>query len=63
MNILHTFCQNYNFVDYALFMGVKNLLRDTFNIDLIAINEVNKRYDLFVIGYGGIIHSVIGQNV
>lgn len=71
MRVLHTYCLNYNLGDYALGIGVKNLLRYNFDIDYIGetnlqgrvfneyyINEVvNKKYDLLVIGGGGIIHG------
>lgn len=71
MRILHTYCLNYNIGDYALGIGVKNLLRDNLNVEYIGetniqgreftkyyIEEVvNKRYDLLVIGGGGIIHG------
>lgn len=71
MRILHTYCLNYNIGDYALGIGVKNLLREYLDVDLIAetnlqgtvfdeyyIEEVvNKKFDLLVIGGGGIIHG------
>jgi len=71
MRILHSYCLNYNIGDYALGIGIKNLLRKYFDVDLIGntnlqgreFNEyyiqevVNKRYDLLVIGGGGIIHG------
>lgn len=71
MRVLHSYCLNYNIGDYALGIGVKNLLRKYVEVDYIAetniqgqyfdeyyINEVlNKKYDLLVIGGGGIIHG------
>ena len=71
MKILHTYCLNYNIGDYALGVGLKNLLRHYLDVDMIGntniqgrnfdeyyINEVvNKKYDLLVIGGGGIIHG------
>jgi polysaccharide pyruvyl transferase WcaK-like protein len=71
MKTLHTYCLNYNVGDYALGFGVKNVLRKYLKPDLIAqtnlqgrefneyyINEVvNKRFDLLVVGGGGIIHG------
>lgn len=71
MKVLHAWCMNYNIGDYFLSMGVKNLLRKYFPVDFIAdtniqgqyfteyyINEVvNKKYDLLVIGGGGLIHG------
>lgn len=71
MRVLHSYCLNYNIGDYALGFGVKNLLRHHLQIDYIGntnlqgreFNEyyikevVNKKYDLLVIGGGGIIHG------
>lgn len=71
MKVLHTYCLNYNLGDYFLGIGLKNLLRAYLDVDLIGetniqgrvfdeyyIKEVvNKRYDLLVIGGGGIIHG------
>ncbi len=76
MKVLHTYCLNYNIGDYALGIGVKNLLRNYLKIDFIAntnlqgrvfdeyyINEViNTKYDLLVIGGGGIIHGAHWPN-
>lgn len=76
MKVLHTYCLNYNIGDYALGIGLKNLLRHNINIDYIGntnlqgrefdkyyINEVvNKKYDLLVIGGGGIIHGAHWPN-
>ena len=71
MRVLHSYCLNYNIGDYALGIGVKNLLRNFLPIDFIGetnlqgryFNEyyisqvVNKKYDLLVVGGGGIIHG------
>ena len=70
MKILHTYCLNYNLGDYALGYGVKKVLRELLPIDFIAetnlqgqifdehfIETVNQKYDLLVIGGGGIIHG------
>lgn|SRR5690554_1076863 len=76
MKILHTYCQNHNLGDYALAIGVKNVLRKHLRVDLIGetniqgqefseyyINEVvNKKYDLLVVGGGGIIHGAHWPN-
>lgn len=76
MKILHTYCLNHNLGDYALGIGVKNLLRRFLEVDLIAEtnlqgtvfneyyieNVVNKKYDLLVIGGGGIIHGAHWPN-
>ncbi|MDC0933963.1 polysaccharide pyruvyl transferase family protein [Gammaproteobacteria bacterium] len=71
MKILHTYCLNNNLGDYALGMGVKNILRKYLPVELVAEtnlqgqvfneyyieNVVNVKYDLLVIGGGGIIHG------
>ena len=76
MRILHSYCLNYNIGDYALGMGVKSLFREHFPVDFFGetnlqgrvFNEyyidevVNKRYDLLVIGGGGIIHGAHWPN-
>lgn len=76
MKILHSYCLNYNIGDYALGIGLKNLLRKYLNVSLIGetnlqgryfdkyyIKEVvNKKYDLLVIGGGGIIHGAHWPN-
>jgi polysaccharide pyruvyl transferase WcaK-like protein len=76
MKILHTYCLNHNIGDYYLGIGVKNLLRRYLDVELIAEtnlqgtvfneyyidNVVNKKYDLLVIGGGGIIHGAHWPN-
>lgn len=76
MKILHTYCLNHNLGDYALGIGVKNILRRYLDVGLIAEtnlqgtvfneyfidNVVNKKYDLLVIGGGGIIHGAHWPN-
>jgi polysaccharide pyruvyl transferase WcaK-like protein len=67
---------NHNLGDYALGVGVKNLLRRYLPVELIADtnlqgqvfdeyfidNVVNNKYDLLVIGGGGIIHGAHWPN-
>lgn len=76
MRILHTYCLNHNLGDYYLGIGVKNLLRAYLPVDLIGetnlqgtvfdeyyIDEVvNKKYQLLVIGGGGVIHGAHWPN-
>ena len=76
MKILHAYCLNYNIGDYALGIGLKNLLRHFLNVELIGntniqgrqFNEyyikevVNKLYEMLVIGGGGIIHGAHWPN-
>lgn len=75
MRILHAYCLNYNLGDHALGCGVKHLLRQYFPVDFIAeinlqgqvfdhyfINILNTKYDLLVIGGGGIIHGAHWPN-
>ncbi|MCX7098542.1 MAG: polysaccharide pyruvyl transferase family protein [Methylococcales bacterium] len=70
MKVLHAYCLNHNLGDYALGYGLKKALRELIPIDLIAevnlqgqvfdeyfINNINQKYDLLVIGGGGIIHG------
>lgn len=70
MKVMHAYCLNYNYGDYALGYGVKNIFREIFNIDYFGecnlqgqvfddnfIDLINKNYDLLVIGGGGIIHG------
>lgn len=76
MKILHSYCLNHNVGDYALGIGLKNIFRHYLDVELFAetnlqgtvfneyyINEVvNKKYDLLVIGGGGIIHGAHWPN-
>ena len=76
MKILHAYCLNHNLGDYYLGIGIKNLLRNYLPVDLIAEtnlqgtvfneyfidNVLNKKYDLLVIGGGGIIHGAHWPN-
>jgi len=76
LKILHAYCLNYNIGDYYLGIGVKNLLRQNLDVDLISEtnlqgtifdeyfikNVVNKKYDLLVIGGGGVIHGAHWPN-
>jgi polysaccharide pyruvyl transferase WcaK-like protein len=71
MRVLHAYCLNYNIGDYALGIGLQSLMRKYLPIEFIGttnlqgrvfdryyISEVvNKKYDLLVIGGGGIIHG------
>lgn len=70
MRVMHSYCLNYNYGDYGLGFGVKNILREVFDISFFAecnlqgqvfddyfINILNEKYDLLVIGGGGVIHG------
>lgn len=70
MRVMHAYCLNYNYGDYALGYGVKNIFRKLFNIEYFGecnlqgqvfddyfIDLINKSYDLLIIGGGGIIHG------
>jgi len=75
MRVLHLFCMNYNFGDYALAYGVKNIIRKLFSVKYFEdaniqgqeftdyyIDLINKKYDLIIIGGGGIIHGAHWPN-
>ena len=76
MRVLHSYCLNYNIGDYALGIGVKNVLRRFLDVELIGNTNlqgrvfdeyyidqvVNKRYDLLVLGGGGVIHGAHWPN-
>lgn len=75
MKVMHCYCLNYNIGDYALGIGVKNIFRDVYNVSFIAecnlqgqvfddyfIDIINEKYDLLVIGGGGIIHGAHWPN-
>ncbi len=70
MRVMHSYCLNYNYGDYGLGFGVKNILREVYDISFFAecnlqgqifddyfIDILNEKYDLLVIGGGGIIHG------
>jgi polysaccharide pyruvyl transferase WcaK-like protein len=71
VRILHTYCLNNNIGDYYIGVGLKNLLRKYLDVKYIGDtnlqgrefneyyieNVINKKYDLLVIGGGGIIHG------
>ncbi len=70
MRVMHSYCLNYNYGDYGLGFGVKNILRKIYNISFFAecnlqgqvfddyfISILNDKYDLLVIGGGGVIHG------
>lgn len=70
MRVMHAYCQNFNFGDYALAHGVKNIFRKIFEVSYFGecnlqgqvfndyfIDLINEKYDLLVIGGGGIIHG------
>jgi polysaccharide pyruvyl transferase WcaK-like protein len=70
--ICHAYAQNYNFGDNALAYGVKNAFLKYFSnvarfedidvhstvFDKHVIKKINNTYDLFLIGGGGLIHTV-----
>lgn len=76
MKVLHSYCLNHNLGDYYLGIGVKSLLRHYLPVELIAEtnlqgtvfseyyieNVVNKKYDMLVIGGGGVIHGAHWPN-
>lgn len=70
MKVMHAYCLNYNYGDYGLGFGVKNIFRDVFNVSYFAecnlqgqifddyfIDILNEKYDLLIIGGGGVIHG------
>lgn len=75
MRVMHAYCLNYNFGDYALGQGVKNIFRQCYDISYFAecnlqgqmfddyfISILNKKYDVLVVGGGGIIHGAHWPN-
>ena len=43
MRVLHSYCLNYNIGDYALGIGVKNVLRRFLDVDLIGNTNLQGR--------------------
>ena len=75
MNIWHFYARYYNFGDYALGVGMRNILtrycRDNyifklfdthgFSFDIKTIDTVNASADLLLVGGGGLIHEFRGK--
>lgn len=74
MNVWHVYARYYNFGDYALGVGIRNLFSKYFSSSLlfklfdthtlefneILLEEMNSTADLLLVGGGGLIHGFAG---
>lgn len=75
MNAWHVYARYYNFGDYALGIGVRNLFLKHYNAQLLfklhdvhslvfddnTIEQINNSADLLLVGGGGLIHGFAGD--
>jgi len=75
MNVWHVYARYYNFGDYALGVGVRNLFLKYFNSEMLfklkdvhslvfdenTIEQLNSTSDMVLVGGGGLIHGFAGD--